>query len=864
MEERTVAGIKLEPGEYIHVGGHVKDFVRDIAQDEEAERYPHLRSWFQAKYYLDNLPDSQFHLDEGAGQFRQLGRMAIFNDVKATTTSLIYGQLNDTIQQLQRETNTDNLQVFIVGSLAGGTGAGMFVDVAHLVRQIANQASRMQVTLRGFLVLPDAFTGSIPAGSTVKRGMNARSFAAMRENKRFAISFDWEMGYPIHYRMPVAGRQPDPVLEGALKGQLFDNLYYIDGYRKNFPLYAVKLENGVAPSISDMIAAILDDESSGPFQEHTKNLQAVLAQRGPTRGVPHYGSLGTFSIVLPIYHIVESFSHRLALESLTELLQPAKIDDRTGLPSALATDRNKEAGEGYSGANAARDLLTSSSIVDPTDPSSTVENTQLTPQIAEIAERFSSNPNPLLELLSARTLVEWDQYFAPTGSAEDILSARNRAEAELKLRLQDEVPASKDTSPREKPSDGMHRIEHGVRMHKNVHLGAEQADTGQRTGGKYRDALNEYAAVHLNRFRRMLVFKSREILNGRAQNDPLLAKSGKVGHYREFLAELSRYLDQSYQAMMRVMERRRGQGQGRSQAVATAQNGLNDMKTHAEDTRPFFGRADKTQKEYLEAEQRLIDIHKVEIMEQVVTDTIKQMADLVSSARTSLDEWLTLLCMGHQSVYGMLHTGRTQIDANRDRDADVESRLVLGARRGGKADTSEDYLKFKRYEEERYQHYVFDNGENQIATVLSALSWDVGSEVQRGKPVFKLSLSFGLGQTTVRKMDADPVKESLERLLSHTRRVFDAMKANESVAGYLLYAYNSPETLAEMIHAHSGPLLSHEASGPVPANYLRVWFGAESAQRDFLRTMLGGLARRSGISDQEKFARLVNSNDRFS
>jgi len=865
VEERTVAGVKLEPGEYIHVGGYIRDFVRDIAQDEEGEKFPHLRSWFQAKYYLDNLPDTQFHLDEGAGQFRQLGRMAIFHDIKATTTSLIYGQLNDTIQQLQRDTNTGNLQVFIVGSLAGGTGAGMFVDVAHLVRQIASQTARMQVTVRGFLVLPDAFTGSIPAGNSVKRGMNARAFAAMRENKRFAVSFDWDMGYPIHYRAPTQGRQPDPVLEGALKGQLFDSLYYIDGYRKNFPLYSVKLENGVAPSVSDMIAAILDDESSGPFQEHTKNLQAVLAQRGPTRGIPHYGSLGTYSIVLPIFHIVEAYSHQLALEALTVLLQPSKIDERTGLPSALATDRNRETGEGYSGANAARDFLKISSIVNPADPGSSVENTQLTPQLADISERFAANPNPLLETLAVRTLTEWDQYFAPTGSAEDILAARTRAEIELKLRLVDEVPASKDTAPREKPSDGVHRIEHGVRMHKNVHLGAEQADTGQRTGGKYRDALNEYAAVHMNRFRRMLIYKSSEILNGRAQNDPILAKGGKVGHYRDFLAELSRYLDQSYQAMMRVMERRRGQGQGRSQAIASAQNGLADMKAHAEDTRPIFGRADKTQKQYLEAEQQLIDIHKVEIMEQVVTETIKQMADLVNSARASLEEWLTLLCMGQQSVYGQLQSARIQIDANRDRDADIECRMVLGARKGGKENANdEDYQKFKRYEEDRYQFYVHDNGDNQIATVLDALHWDVSGELQRGKPVFKLALAFGLGQTTVRKMDADPVKESVERLLSHTRRVFDPMKANESVAGYLFYAYSSPEKLAQMIHAHSGPLLSHDASGPVPANYLRVWHGTESAQRDFLRTMLGDLARQSGISDQEKFARLVNSNDRFS
>ena len=271
VEERTVGGVKLEPGEYIHLGDYVRDYVRDIAQDDENQRYPHLRSWFQAKYYLDNLPDQQFNLDEGAGQFRQFGRLALFHDLKAVTMSLVFNQLMDTIQEIQRETNTQNLYVFVVGSLAGGTGAGMFVDVAHLVRQIAKEQAHMQVNVRGFLVLPDAF-GALPGASSVKRGMKARSFAAMRENKRFSVNFDWDLGYPMPYVAPTSGRAGDPVLLGSIKGQLFDHLYYIDGHRKNFPLYAIPLENGVAPTIADMISAVLDESSSGSFEEHTRNL----------------------------------------------------------------------------------------------------------------------------------------------------------------------------------------------------------------------------------------------------------------------------------------------------------------------------------------------------------------------------------------------------------------------------------------------------------------------------------------------------------------------------------------------------------------------------------------------------------------
>lgn len=861
VEERAVGGVKLEPGEYVHLGDYVRDYVRDIAQDDQNQKYPHLRSWFQAKYYLDSLPDQQFNLDEGAGMFRQFGRLALFHDLRASTVSKVFNQLMDTVQEIQRDTNTQNLYVFVVGSLAGGTGAGMFVDVAHLVRQIAKEQAHMQVNVRGFLVLPDAF-GALPGAASVRRGMKARSFAAMRENKRFSVNFDWDLGYPMHYVAPTPSRAGDPVLLGSIKGQLFDHLYYIDGHRKNFPLYSIPLENGVAPTIADMIAAILDESSSGSFEEHTRNLQAVLASRGSTRKIPYYGGVGTYSVVFPIYHVVQGYAHRLSLEALQQMLQPATVDNRTGLPTRLAGDKNKEAGEGYTGLDAARAFLTSSSIIDPSNPNNAVDNTLLTSDLVDFAERFTPADMSIVDSLAGRGLADWDQLYAPTGQSEDVLNARQRADAVLNVKLVTEVPPSKTVTPREKPSDGVYRIENGVRSHKNIYLGAEQKETGQRVGGKYRDALGEYTNVHLKRFQKMLEYKMQEVLNGRSSADPILAKSGKLGHLQEFLEGVASYLDRGYQVMTRVMERRRSQGYGRMQAIAAAQNALNEMKANANDTRPIIGKAHKGQDTYLEAEQTLIDIHKVEIMEQAVTDTIKQMQEMVASAKASADGWSQTLGIGQGSLYAALLSGKRQVDANRDKDADVESRLVLGARKAGKEEDAE-YKRFKEYEERRYRHYVYEGQTNQVATLLGDLNWQVGVEMKAGKPAFKLGL--GVASEGVAKPSAldDGGAKNLGMLLGRAQQAFKDALRDESVVGYLMYAYESPEVLADLIHARSGPLLDHDATGPIPANYLRAAYGQESGQADYLRGMLRRLASRSNITDMDRFAKLVNSENKF-
>ena len=857
VEERVVAGVRLEPGEHIHVGGFVKDYVKEVAEG----KHPHVGSWLQADYYLRNLPDNSFYLDEGAGQFRQFGRLAVFYDLRAITLARLYGQLNDTIRQIQLATNVRNLQVFIIGSLAGGTGAGMFVDVAHLVRQIARNQAHMEVTLRGFLVLPDAF-GAIPAGPIIMKGMQARAFAAMRENKRFAVNFKWDLGYPMHYQR--SGE--DPILRSAVKGRLFDYLYYVDGHRPNYPLHGIKLEDGVAPSISDMLSTVLDEDASAAFVEHGRNLEAVVVAKGMSKErTPYYGTLGTYSIVFPIDHFLSGFSHRLGLEVLELLLAPAARDEQTGVPTRLAADRNRE-DEGAAGRNAVRRFLRATQIADPNDPASVVENTLLTGEIERIARLYDprESDTALIAELTSRTLPEWSRIFTPPGTAPDVQVARERAEAVLGVELTDEVPPSNIVKPKERTSDGAVRIEEGVRFFKNMYLGAEQTDTGQRVGGRYREALGEYSQVHVGRFQRMLEFRMQDILNGRSTTDPVQARGGKLGYLRDFLDGLYADLDTASGVLARVVEIRRDQGFGRRDAIASAEASLADMKASRDDTRPIIGRAHKTQAAYLAAEQTLIDLHKTEIMEQALAETLRQMRDLVESALQSVDGWIESLALHREGLYATLLRGRQQVEANRDADADVEVRLILGARKAGREE-DEEYRRFREYEQERYEQYVRGGQADRLAQILAGLRWN--TEVRRvaGQPRLSVALSFQeRDAAAARFLVPETSRSNAEIFLAGCRQAFAEARATESVLNYLLRSFSdNPAVLADRLFERSGPLLARDGGAPVPANYLRVHHGQTSEETSFLRTVIARLASRSLIADPDKFARLVNSSDRF-
>ena len=98
--EHATGPVSIDIGEYIAMTGNVRAVGETIKNEQyEVSRNPavqrnqpyrHMSGWFQAMYYLDvaGLPDQVWNLDEGAGRYRQFGRMALFRHID--TVCLLY------------------------------------------------------------------------------------------------------------------------------------------------------------------------------------------------------------------------------------------------------------------------------------------------------------------------------------------------------------------------------------------------------------------------------------------------------------------------------------------------------------------------------------------------------------------------------------------------------------------------------------------------------------------------------------------------------------------------------------------------------------------------------------------------------
>ena len=131
-----------------------------------------IKAWFPS----DVSPRA---VTAGAGQIRALGRLALHANSKvlASLNGLV-NEINawETVRQGKFELFDEGKTLFVsvVGSLAGGTGSGIFLDMAFLLRACDNM--KQSDVLTAYLLLPGAFVGK-PA----TRNVEPNSYAALRE-----------------------------------------------------------------------------------------------------------------------------------------------------------------------------------------------------------------------------------------------------------------------------------------------------------------------------------------------------------------------------------------------------------------------------------------------------------------------------------------------------------------------------------------------------------------------------------------------------------------------------------------------------------------------------------------------------------
>ena len=163
QEEEKIEGANLTEDEYHQI--NIQN-AGQITNNLDSDTYNYLYEWFPQK-----LQHHIGQISQGAHQFRFTGRFGVFVDIQK-----IYQLIKTKMSKIMSRSNVnqDDLIVpltnkqgqiltpefYVVGSLCGGSGAGMFLDVAYLLKMAYYQLSggKGKPTIVGVQLTPEAFT----------------------------------------------------------------------------------------------------------------------------------------------------------------------------------------------------------------------------------------------------------------------------------------------------------------------------------------------------------------------------------------------------------------------------------------------------------------------------------------------------------------------------------------------------------------------------------------------------------------------------------------------------------------------------------------------------------------------------------
>ncbi|GAB4213890.1 MAG: tubulin-like doman-containing protein [Synechococcales cyanobacterium] len=254
--------------------------------------YDYLAEWFPLQ-----LKGTDSIL-AGAGQIRALGKFAFtmnYRQIKQAfenAKSRIVGHEKRMLDTWQVQLDK-GINILIVCSLSGGTGSGMFLDLAYNLRDWIPASDLPQSS--AFLVLPGAFSG---LGDRVI----ANAYAALSELNHYSQSgtyFDYQYSSNISDRISVQASQDVPFNFCYLVGNSNDKV--------TFPSLNAVLE---------MVGQNIFLDFSSGFSQYKKlvrdNLRKQWSSPDPLGYPQSFISFGLSSVQFPVERVLNACAARLA------------------------------------------------------------------------------------------------------------------------------------------------------------------------------------------------------------------------------------------------------------------------------------------------------------------------------------------------------------------------------------------------------------------------------------------------------------------------------------------------------------------------------------------------------------------------
>lgn len=296
--------IDFQPSEKIFNPVNPSDYIQKIHD------VPHIKRWLNTTGEIGKLGT----MNTGAGQIRPAARLALFhnydeivNKITSAKSRITDSRSINLVKDKHKikNVNTDKINVYVITSISGGTGSGMFIDMGFILRNIFNNNAISSC----YIVLPKIYQGY------GKERVYANAYAAAKELEYYNLKNNFE----------VSWKKNSP---HSFQPGVYDDVYMIDGENvKNLSLSDVSNKD-----IYKMLAdTIFQDFSNSDFANYKRGVRVNLVQYkqrlwpddnslAENTFSRKYSTLGQSTISIPVDRIVLACSYKLCEEIINYYL----------------------------------------------------------------------------------------------------------------------------------------------------------------------------------------------------------------------------------------------------------------------------------------------------------------------------------------------------------------------------------------------------------------------------------------------------------------------------------------------------------------------------------------------------------------
>jgi len=282
-EDATIVQLDRGP-ELSHIGNVPTQRIL-----KNLDNHPTIKKWLPA-----NMPSQA--ITAGAQQVRPMGRLAFFHhfpSIKQKLDQAIRALCNirqrGNVGELGEIVRSQGVNVFIITSVCGGTGSGIFLDMAYVLRQLCMDQGLDEnyCHINAVLALPQAF-------ATVSGdGIRANAYAAFSELDYFTKNGGFEVDYPSG-------------VGAKSKIRPFNICYFVDGVNEQGKMLAGM--NELAPMIAE---AVFLQTASQVGESQKSTFDNVKSLSGMDKDFPTaYSGFGTATLSFPVQILTDACAAR--------------------------------------------------------------------------------------------------------------------------------------------------------------------------------------------------------------------------------------------------------------------------------------------------------------------------------------------------------------------------------------------------------------------------------------------------------------------------------------------------------------------------------------------------------------------------